>query len=538
MSSGVPQASDPTAQFAVFRAAYVCAGLLGLWLVARRPRAHALALLTIALHVCAWAAYVAPLGRLYALEQRLDRAFNVGLAACAAADGRVFEHVQVRHAAVEPFWNALLAALAGFDPERVLALYGWLAPLSLLAVGLAVYVGLRSGDEHGWEAALAVLAVLGLSSCSLGMQTPTPLFWAGNFLLKPNHAAGFALLVLLALGPAARSWWLQGLLLGLLGWVFLPHLFFGATALVLAAWFRPAGERRLGRICASLALAALLVAPDVANLWRDYAPQAGGGSAAGVWREQHMGPALANPQWLLLDAAPLCLLAALGLVRLRRRAEPRDRYVLALLGSAGLWWLAYALASPLGWSPSPDDAHYFQRFALALAAGAGLAELAARVEAAYGLPHGLGAVRVAAVCLPLTFPAYWDPPTMDRYYALSRPSVPGNVLDAGAWVRSHTAPGTVFAGGEQSATWLPVLAGRRVLLSAGFRPPADYARRRAVERILLTSPEPSVVRAAAAEYGVTHLALDADLRATYGAPSEGLYEPLFRNEWVEILRLR
>lgn len=525
----------------MFRAAYVCAGLFGLWIVARRRQAHALALLTIALHLLAWAVYVAPLGRPYALEQRLDRAFNVGLAACTAADGRAFEHVQVRHAAVEPFWNALVAALAGFHPERVLALYGWLAPLALLAVGLAVYLGLRSGAEQAWEAALGVVAVLGLSSCSLGMQTPTPLFWAGNFLLKPNHAAGFALLVLVGLGPVARSWWRQGLLLGLLGWVFLPHLAFGGTALALYAWARPPAERRLGSLCATFALAALLVAPDVANLWRDYAPQASGGSAAGVWHELEMGPALANPQWLLLDAAPLCLLAALGVMRLRRRAEPRDRYVLALLGSAGLWWLAYALLSPLGWSPSPDDAHYFERFALALAAGAGLQELASCAEAAYALPHGLGAVRVAAVCLPLTFPAYWDPPTMDRYYALSRPPLPGSIVEAGAWVRAHTAADAVFAGGEQSATWLPVLAGRRVLLSAGFRPPADYARRRDVERILLTSPDPRARRAAAAEYGVTHLALDDDLRRTYGAPPPAAgdaYLSVFRNEWVEILRLR
>jgi hypothetical protein len=68
--------------------------------------------------------------------------------------------------------------------------------------------------------------------------------------------------------------------------------------------------------------------------------------------------------------------------------------------------------------------------------------------------------------------------------------------------------------------WIPALSGRRVLLAeAGKLLPGDYAERKAVERTLLTSTDEAESRAAAARYGITHLAIDDDLVHEYGGDS-------------------
>ena len=124
--------------FLYFRIAWVVAGLAGLLWIARRPRPIHAFVLALVLNLGAWAAYVAPLGRLYELSEHLDRGFNVGMAATAAAGNSPFEHLQVGHGSLEPFWNYLVAALALFHPEWVLAAYQWLAPLSLVARALGL----------------------------------------------------------------------------------------------------------------------------------------------------------------------------------------------------------------------------------------------------------------------------------------------------------------------------------------------------------------------------------------------------------------
>ena len=130
--------------FATFRLVYVLFGLLAALALWRRPRPIEALALIVGANLAAWAVYVAPLGRLYALNEMADVSFNVGSAACAAATGNPFDHTQVRFAHLEPFWSALLALLAFGHPERVLPLYAWLSPLSIVGVALGLYYGLAS----------------------------------------------------------------------------------------------------------------------------------------------------------------------------------------------------------------------------------------------------------------------------------------------------------------------------------------------------------------------------------------------------------
>src|SRR5687767_12493336 len=117
--------------FSSFRFAYLLLGVLAAVLLWRRPR-PALALgVILGAHLAAWAVYVWPLGRLYALNELSDMCFNVGAAACASASGNPFDHTQVGFAHLEPFWSATWALVTLGHPERVLALYHWFSPFSL-----------------------------------------------------------------------------------------------------------------------------------------------------------------------------------------------------------------------------------------------------------------------------------------------------------------------------------------------------------------------------------------------------------------------
>lgn len=196
--------------YVAFRFAYVLCGLIGLLWLWRRPRPLPALLLLVGLNLATWAASVAPLGRLYGLSEHLDRGFVVGMTATVATGHSPFEHTQVGFANLEPLWSALPAALALFRPENAIAVWFWLSPLALVVVGLGLYFGLRVSDleDDAWERLLIVFAVLGLSSFSLSQRAPLPPFWSASFLLKPNHAAGWAMLASSSVcvrGSAGRS---------------------------------------------------------------------------------------------------------------------------------------------------------------------------------------------------------------------------------------------------------------------------------------------------------------------------------------------
>lgn len=528
-----------------FRVALVALGWAACALLWRRPRARGGLALLLGLNLVTWAACVWPLQRLYGLQEHNDRGFNVGMASVAAAGNSPFEHTQAGFAGLEPFWSALVAALALFRPENVVPVYGWLAPLSLLGVGCGLYLGLRgTGDEPDrWERTLSVLAVLGLASFSLSQRPPIPALWAGNFLYKPNHILAFAL-VPVAIGlafPRVRTLRL-GLVLGLLAWAFLVHWAFLLPGLWIGAWLRPPAEREWRRLAAATGLSLVLAAPYLAHLGRDYNPLDKAGSPEQLWLEP-LGQRLAPPYWATLDLGPLLVLGALGGAVLWRRRSPRDAALLGLLAASWLFWLGYELGALVGVTPEPDEQHYFLRLAMALAAGAALAALARHVEGAAGLLAGRGAVLVLAAALPLSFVAYWDPPTMDRYFRWDRIPIGPKVRAYGEWVRAHTPPDAIFAAGPNACMWIPVFSGRRVLLAGGSRPPRDYFARKEAERIFVLSRRPELIRATARRFGVDYLAVDGGMLLEYGEDSfDGLgrlpvYELQYQTSAVRIFRI-
>ena len=518
--------------FSGFRLALAAALLLALAALWRSPRARAALAVVLALHVAAWLAYRLPLQRPYGVGLGSDRTFNLGMAASVAAGHSPWEHTQVGHGSPEPFWNLAVALLAGLDPERVPAAYEALTPLALLAVGLSTFAALRrrgASPDGEWDAVVIAFAVLSLSSLAVSPRPPVPPFWVANFLYKPNHGLGYALTVA-ALGLLARPRVpAVGLaaILGALSWVFLLGWGYTVAGVLLAAALRRPAERAWRPVLGAIAASAVVAAPYVVHLLRDYSPAQESATARHMWNDPN-ALLLAVPNWSTLDLGPLLVLGLAGLWLVRRREDP---FQAAVLGFGLAAWAAWAASVPLallGVAPEPDELHFYLRFVVSVAAGVALAS-GARLLAERGYGGGRGHLLVLAACVPLAFPVVHDPPTMDRYYPESREPVPPNVRAYAAWVRAHTSPDAVFVAGRSSGMWLPALTGRRVLLAhAGKLLPADHEERRVAERVLLTSVDPAAVRAAAVRYGVTHIAVDEELMHEYGA--EG-YAALARQPW-------
>jgi hypothetical protein len=507
--------------FAVFRLALFLVTLLaGLWLW-RRPRAGTGLFLLLVIHLACWAAYTWPLQRPYALDEGSDRSFNTGMAACVAAGRSPLQHTQIRFQSPEPFWNLAAAALALFRPERAASAYGLLAPFSIVAVALGLFFGLRgpAADDDAWERLLLVFSVLNLASLSMSPDPPIPAFWMGNFLLKPNHATAFGLIGV-ALGLAASKparFKSLGVVLGLLAWVFLVSWAYVVFALlVYALLYREGRATRLRNVILAAALSALFALPYVLHLTGGYNPLAKHQASTHMWGDA-LGVPLAIPNWSTLDLGLLFVLGVIGMSVLWRSPRPLHRVLLGVVLGAWLLWLVSIPATLAGIAPEPDELHYFLRFMMALGAGAALAAGARHVEAAWTLAAGRGHLLVMAACLPLSFPFYWDPPSMDRYYPMSRTPLRPKVVAYTDWIREHVGTDAVFAGGRSSSAWIPALTGRAVLLAeAGRLLPPDYTERKAAERILLTSSDPALVVATARRYGVTYLAIDPALREEYG----------------------
>ena len=531
--------------FGMFRLALALLALgvgARLW---RRPSPAGALGLVLAVNLLGWAATEAPLRRPYALGEGSDRTFNIGMAARVALGGSPFEHTQVRFPSPEPFWNAVAGLLALSRPEWAGAAYGLLSPLSMVAVALGLYFGLRGrpGEADAWERVLLVAAVFGLSSISMNPRPPVPLFWMGNFLLKPDHAAALGLVGVI-LGARAREParpLLLGALLGLLAWVFLMHWGYVVAGLLAGTALRPRAERDWKRLLLAVGLSGLLALPYVVHLARGYSPFATHRAAIHMWQDD-LGLPLAVPYWLTLDLGLLLVLGLAGIWVWKRRAEPRDRVFLGVAIATWAMCLVSMPAAVLNMAPEPDDLHYFLRFAMALAAGTALAAGARQIEAARGLRSGQGHLLVLGACIPFSFPFYWDPLTMDRYYAESLEPVRPKVVAYTEWVRKNTPPHAVFLAGKSSSMWIPALTGRRVLLAErGALLPPDYAARKQAERILLTSVDAEEIRATARAFGVTHLAIDGPLLEEYGVKTyyelagSPVYRTLFANSAARIV---
>lgn len=533
--------------FVAFRIAVVVVGALVCLALHRRPRPGLALGFIVILNLATWYAYTAPLGRVYGLEEHTDVSFNIGAASCAAAGNTPLDHVQVGFASLEPIWTAAVALASGYRPERVLDVWRLLPAFAIVVVALGLYFGLRrdgSGDD-AWERVLLVFAVFELSSISMSQRAPLPALWAGNFLMKPNHVAAWGLLGV-ATGMRARGTrpWTLGLVLGVMAWVFLldwAYLLLGFAAAVVLS---PRDRRDVRGLLVAGAVSAVVALPYVLHLARDYDPSAAGGTPEQIWGLSPMAVILAQPHWGTIDLGPLLVGAIAGAVVLVRRGTAWDRQLVGLFAASWVLWLAGCLAILVNLAPETDELHYFHRLALALPAGAALAALGRWIEGARGWAAGRAHALVMLAALPLTFSATYDPISMDRYFTRCLPPLRPKVVEYTDWVRENTPKDAVFVAGFDAATWIPVLAGRRIVLAGESRPPADWSERKTVERTLLTSGDPVAIRAAAARYGVTHIAIDPVMEREYGEEAlRGLgrlsvYEPVFVNTAIRILALR
>jgi hypothetical protein len=531
---GVDVGGLEVASFVAFwRVAYVGLALAALWLVAWRRRAAWLVLGLLGANALAWAVTTYPLQRLYALGVGRDRVTNLAYCQVVAAGNSPLETMQVGHTHFDRhgrphhvLWGVLVAALSGWDPGRVLTLYGWLPLLMLWGVVLSLYFGLRSPPGDGawspWERALVAGGATLLCASPLDFTSPYSPAWSMMFLLKPNHALGLVLFPwVLAACTRGRGWrgrLLTAVLLHLLGWAFVLHFVYAAWGLAVFAalswWSGQPGQRRRDVLDAlvPLALNSLLTGPIVVRLVADRLARAPDVHSALPAASAHLLEPTAR-------AGAVFLVAAWGGWIGFRRSDRMGRLLSAQLLGALSIWAGYAGLSAFDLVEQPDEIFYWLRVLTGALAGVGLWDLAGRagrLVPALARDPARRAATAGLAALPWTVPYWWDPPRMDRYFEGSRKPLPALLTAPGEFFRRHTPPQAVVASDPEFAWWMAALAGRRALISEGLYPGPDFDTRRQVLATLVQAEDAATVRASAAPYGVTHLAATRSLLARHG----------------------
>ena len=514
------------------RAVYPLAVVLMVALCRRSRRPAWLLFGVLAANLFVWGITNYPLQRLYALGVGSDRMNNLAYAQIVAAGNSPIETWQVGQTHLQRsgrphhvLWGLVVSALSGWQPDRVFTVYAFLPLLMAWAVVLAFYFCLRSGEDpgawSGWERALVAGGATLLSSAPLDFTSPYGNAWAMTFLLKPNHALGFALLPVMLLAFArARGWrgrLLAALALHLLAWAFLLHLVYAACGLVLFAalsWLgrRPERHRDVLDVLVGLGANVLVAAPVVLSLVIDR-----------LRRESDVHSVLPAMSSHLLEATlragPVLLVGLWGAVIAYRRGDRIGRLFASQVFAGLLVWLGYAGLAVLNMVEQPDEINYWVRILLGAAAGVGAWDLVQRVPRAWprlsAEPSRLAALTVL-VTLPWTLPYWWDPMRMDRYFKRSTEPLGPDLVAAGEFLRHRTARRAVMAGDEPFARWAAALGARRSVLSTGAMMPWDFDRRREVLKALFAAPDGAALRAAAAAYSVTHLVITPDVTARYG----------------------
>jgi hypothetical protein len=479
----------------------------------------------LAAQAYAWGVTNYPLQRLYALGPSRDRIGNLGLVQVVAAGGSPLQTTQVGQLHFEPFWGVLVAAVSGWDPERVLRLYPFLPLVMAVGFPLALYLGLRPLDRNadGWSAWERVLvagfAVL-LSSSALDYTGPFRVPWARSFLLKPNHALGLVIFPLF-LGLFARigSWrgrLLAGLVLQLLGWVFILHMAYVCCGLVVFAVLSALAARAEARrdavdVAAVIGINLLVVSPYIVMLLVGYpflVPTAGYALPA-------VSPHLLEPT---LAVGAFFWLGVWGAVVAYRRGDRLGRLWAAQLLAAFAVWVAYLGLGAIHLARERDEIFYWIRFLLAASAGIGAWDLARRFASSLSGKPVLPPVRAAAVAflaLPFSLPYWWDPARMDASFEGSLAPLPEPLRASTDFLRRETDPHAVMAGDPDLTRWAAALGARRAVIAGSMNRTRDWERRWRLIEILVRSEDAAEVRTAAAPYRVQYLLVDPALLARY-----------------------
>lgn len=521
---------DVAAFLAHARAVYPMVALLWLALVLRWRRAGALLGGVVLANAWVWLETDWPLQRLYALGPSSDRVNNLALCQVVAVGHSPLHTPQVGQMHFEPFWAVVTAVAAAGDPERLLRLYPFFSLVMACGFAVSLFFALRPGagapssvpgDEpawSGWERALVALFATLLFSATLDYAGPYRVPWAMSFLLKPNHALGLVLFPWVLRAFAAIRGWRgrlgAGLLLHVLGWVFVIHMGEVCVGLVSYALVSTLARRAHARrdwldVVSVIGINLLVVSPYLVMLFHGYAVFQGG---------PRMEIPPASPH--LLEAAGrvagLSALAAWGIVVAWRRDRLGRVWAGQALGALAVW-IAYYPLSLLQQAKERDDTCYWLRIHLAVCAAIGTWDLARRWAPRLGMggERARRAVLIAALALPFSLPYWWDPSRMDLYFAGSLEPLPAVVTEPAAYLRAHGAREAVLAGDITAARWMAALAGARVLVARDFALPADALAKLQLSDALVRGG-PGDPAAEAARLGVTHLVVTPESLAEAG----------------------
>jgi hypothetical protein len=517
---------DVGAFLAAARHLYPLLALLWLAALLRIRRAEWLLAGVAAANAFAWLETNYPLQRIYAFGPSRDRVGNIALVQVVAAGSPVLETWQVGQMHFEPFWGLLVAAVSGWNVERVLRLYPWFSLVMMVAFAISLYFGMATAggqgkdEESPWERAFVAAFATLLCSMPFDFTRPYRVPWALTFLLKPNHALGLVLLPLVLRAFARIRTWrgrlATGLFLHLLGWVFVLHMAYmvaGLAVFALLSRLRWRNQARRDAVDAAVVVGVnlIVVSPYLVMLllgYPFYHPSP----------VMTLEPGSAHLMEVTFRHGFVFWLGLWGLVVLLRRGDRLSRlWAGQMLGGFG-FWVSYYVLSALQLARERDEIYYWNAFLLSVAAGIGCWDLGRRA-AAWLAPRGVApatrAVAIAAVLVPFSLPYWWNPATMDSYFTLSIPPFPAYVREAGDFLRGETDPRDVIAGDPDFARYGAALGGRRALLGYTLHTPKDYERRWLLQGMLVAGGDPDAVLAEAAHYGVRYFVVTPSFLTSY-----------------------
>ena len=479
----------------------------------RWPRRPWILLGTFVLASVAFVGFDRPLGRPYGVVEQGRGLEDLGHVMVTATRGVTGDGRLVGEANPHPLWGLILAAMSGFDGERLWRLYRFVPWLSLLCLGCGVAFFSGALDERellprGTLSGLATFFVLFLSSHRLSFLESESTFWSESFWSTPQLGialAGLCLCLRWLAGNSLTAWIAAALSFAFVGWMD-PRL-----ALLLAVgalpWLVVAKRWRQVLVLAS---GLVLFFP-----FRAAPPPVDLPAAFGSWYD-----AVSRVLSVTVDLGLVFVLAVVGVRLLLRSGRPRETLLgTCTLVALALWALAScvpAMAQTLG----PRTLNAWVRMLLSVTAAYGLYRGLVHVGSLYPeIPeewgfvprslrqHSTPRLMLSAfflLSLPWCFPYWWMPVRMDPTYVASVAPLSRNVLAMSDAIREKTEPDAVFVAGASYAPWIPAIAGRRVLLAGGE--PPDLVEREASERAFVFSRDAEAIASAAAEWDLTHLA--------------------------------
>jgi hypothetical protein len=529
---------DVGAFLAHARTLAAAAGVAGIVLLLRLRRPWVVLAGVVAANAFAWLVSTWPLQRIYALGPSADRLTNLAWCTVVAAGGPPLQTTQVGQLHFEPLWGVLVAALAGFDADRVLALYPFLPLFVATAFPVALFFGLRPAEPgdgwSAWERAAAALCGTLLMSAPFDYMTTYRVPWALMFLLKPNHSLALVMFPLFLYAFVRLRGWggriAVGLLLHLLAWTFVLHMAYIAIGLaVYAAWAllagRGDGRRALADVATVIGVNALIVSPYLVMLLVGYPFL----QPVAIQQIAKASPHLLETTFRLGAIFPL---GVWGVVVAHRRGDRLGRVWSAQVVGAYLIWVGYLVLSAMHQARERDEIAFWIRVLMAVSAGIGAWDLAARLGARWRGTRATPAWRAAALtalALPWCLPCWWEPSRMDVLFPESVAPLPAHFTEPAAYIRRHAEPRAVIASDPDYSRWLAALGARQVLRDRHMHVTADLPERERVLDTLLRDPDPDRVSAAAARYGIRYLVVTPVLLSLH--PGVTLEDLASRAHW-------